>query len=242
MAASQPIDEPGQDAAQVKAFFDQWAIYRKVLEFDYLHHRAAYAAIGRALEELPHPFSFLDLGAGDAECTVGALAGKPLTRYEAVDLSAVALRLARKRAEMLPCVKNFVQADFVEHVRASRETFDVVFIGLSFHHLPQAHKRSFLPELRRLVAPGGRLIVYEPIRRAGESREEALARWWEVARATWTALAPDELEKARDHVFGNDYPESVDAYAGLFSEAGFARPRVLFTDPDALYAGFEAGV
>jgi len=233
-------DHPGQDAAQVKAFFDQWAIYRRVLECDYLHHRAGYAAIGRALGDLRDPFSFLDLGAGDAECTVDVLAGKPVTRYEAVDLSAVALELARERAAALPGRKEFVQADFVEHVRATHETFDVVFIGFSFHHLPLPHKRAFLPELRRVVAPGGRLMIFEPILRPGESRDAFMARWWDIARTKWTALTTHELEMSREHVFDNDYPESVATFTELFAEAGFRESRVLFADPDELYAAFEA--
>ncbi len=231
---------PGEDATQVKAFFDQWAVYRRILEGDYLHHRAAYAAIGRALEELDAAFSFLDLGAGDAECTVGLLTGRPVERYEAVDLSAVALALAQERAAVLPGVKTFVQADFVTHVRATRERFDIVFIGLSFHHLPRAHKRALLPELRRIVKPGGRLLIYEPILRADETREAVLVRWWEVVRRTWTNLAPGDLEKVRDHVFGNDYPESFATYAELFEAAEFREMRVLFTDADELYAVFEA--
>jgi ubiquinone/menaquinone biosynthesis C-methylase UbiE len=233
-------DQPGQDAAEVKAFFDQWAIYRKILDLDYLRHREAYAAIGRALAEHVEPFSFLDLGAGDAECTLGVLHGKPVTRYEAVDLSAVALQLASERAADLPAARQFVQADFVEHVRALRETFDVVFIGLSFHHLPLAHKRAFLPELRRVVAPDGRLMIYEPTLLPGESRDAYMARWWGVAQATWTALEPEELEKSREHVFGNDYPESVATFTELFAGAGFRESRVLFADPDKLYAVFEA--
>jgi ubiquinone/menaquinone biosynthesis C-methylase UbiE len=233
-------DSPGQDAPQVKAFFDQWAIYRKVLECDYLHHRAAYGAIEAALATKNAPFSFLDLGAGDAVCTIGALAGKPVARYEAVDLSAVALQLAERHAETLDCRKNFVQADFVEYVRGSREMFDVVFIGLSFHHLPLDHKRALLPELRRLAAKGGCLMIYEPILRDDESRDEVMARWWHVVETTWTKLDAAELEKVRDHVFNNDYPESIPTYAELLTEAGFAEPRVLFTDADELYAVIQA--
>lgn len=240
MAAQPSSNESGQDAVRVKAFFDQWAIYRKVLEHDYLCHRGAYAAVGGALAELERPFSFLDLGAGDAQGSLAALAGRPVSRYVAVDLSEVALRLAEENAAALPAEKRFVAGDFVEFVRGSRETFDVVFIGLSFHHLPLAHKRSFAPELRRLVAPGGRLLIYEPIRRPGESRDAMLTRWWGTVRTTWTALTPDELEQSRDHVFTHDYAEETAAYRGLLEDAGFGAARVRFVDPDEFYAVIEA--
>ena len=87
----------------------------------------------------------------------------------------------------------------------------------------------------------GRLIFYEPIRTVTESREEILARWWEVARH-WTELNAAELQKVKDHVFGSDYPESVEGYFAMAERAGFRGTRVLFTDPDRLYAVFDCAV
>lgn len=232
-------DGPGQDAAQVQAFFDQWELYRKVLDLDYLSHREAYATIAAELRAVAGAFSFLDLGAGDAECTVRALTGTPVRLYEAVDLSSVALELARRRAEALDCEKRFLQEDFVSCVEAMTDAFDVVFIGLSFHHLPSAHKRRFLSRLRRIVQPAGRLMFYEPILRPGESRGEFLERWWRFAQANWTGLDKDELARVRAHIFESDHPESGADYREMLAEAGFERSRVLFTSADDLYAVIE---
>ena len=233
-------DRSRQDTAEVRAFFEQWAIYRKIVELDYLNHRGAYEAIDRALAEIGRPFSFLDLGAGDADCTSRVLAGKPLTSYEAVDLSETALRLARERTAAFHCPVRCTQGDFFQFVKTIGEPSDVVFIGLSLHHLVAEDKRAFLPELRRIVSPGGRLIVYEPIREPGESRDEVLARWWRHAEAAWTALEPEELAKAKEHVFGNDYPEPIADYAGMMTAAGFSSAKVLYTDPQELYSVIEA--
>jgi SAM-dependent methyltransferase len=233
-------DDPSQDPERVQAFFDQWHIYRRVLELDYLHHRDAYAALARALARRKRPFSFLDLGAGDAVCTTRALASLPVSRYEAVDLSAVALQLAEKNATALACPKTFTHADFVERVGAGGEDFDVIFIGLSLHHLPARDKRALFPKLRALLAGGGSFFCYEPIRETEESRYAVLARWWRHVEAIWTELSPAELASVKEHVFGNDYPEPVADFEAMARAGGFRDFAVLHMDAQRLYALLRA--
>jgi ubiquinone/menaquinone biosynthesis C-methylase UbiE len=240
MIAHPHTDASEQNTAEVRAFFEQWAIYRRIVDLDYLNHRGAYEAIERALAAIGRPFSFLDLGAGDADCTSRVLVGKPLTRYDAVDLSETALQLAREHTAKFHCPVSCRQGDFFQVVKGLRETSDVVFIGLSLHHLKAEDKRRFLPALRRIVSPDGRLIVYEPIREPGESRDEVLARWWRHVEKAWTELEPGELAKAKEHVFGNDYPEPVADYFEMMTAAGFSSAKVLYTDPQELYAVIEA--
>jgi SAM-dependent methyltransferase len=240
MTARSPDKIAGQDTAEVRAFFEQWAIYRRIVDLDYLNHRGAYEAIDRALGQIDRPFSFLDLGAGDAERTSRVLRGKSVTHYEAIDLSGTALQLARANAETLGCPVRCVQGDFFSYVTKMADRFDVVFIGLSLHHLTAEGKRVFLPELRRILPTGGRLIIYEPIREPDESRDDVLARWWCHVEAAWTELTPEELAKSKEHVFGNDYPEPVDDYVGMMTAAGFASTKVLYTDPQELYSVIEA--
>jgi ubiquinone/menaquinone biosynthesis C-methylase UbiE len=229
-------DEP----EQAREFFSYWVIFRKILEFNGLHHREAYAAIGQAFAGHGRPFSLLDLGVGDGEWTVGALAGKSLSHYRAVDLSATALRLVEEYAVSLRGEKSFVQADLFDYLRESSDIFDIILIGLNLHHFPQGDKRQLLPKIRQLIAPGGRLLLFEAISRPGETRGDTLLRWWEVVRVRWAALDPEELAKVRDHAFAYDYAESLETYAEMLAAAGFRESRVLFTDPDELYAVIEA--
>jgi SAM-dependent methyltransferase len=233
-------DDPSQDPERVRAFFDQWQIYHRVLELDYLHHRAAYAALAQALAGRERPFSFLDLGAGDAVCTTRVLSSLPVARYEAVDLSAVALKLAEENAGPLACPKTFTHADFVERVGAGGEPFDVIFIGLSLHHLPARDKRAFFPKLRTLLNEGGSFFCYEPIREPDETRDEVLARWWRHVEATWNELTPAEAASVKEHVFGNDYPEPVTDFEAMAHAAGFHAFETLYTDEQRLYALFRA--
>ncbi|MFZ4681730.1 MAG: class I SAM-dependent methyltransferase [Terrimicrobiaceae bacterium] len=231
-------DNPPLPADAVQQFFDQWEIYRKVVAADYLHHCGAYAAIGDVLRQIPRPFSFLDLGSGDASATAAVLKDSKFRSYEAVDISSVALSLAKKNMAGFSGGKKFIQGDFFQHVMNRSEPCDVIFVGLSLHHLQAADKQAFIAKARELLPADGRLIFYEPIRYLTESREDILVRWWEVAR-TWTELNAGDLQKVKDHVFGYDYPEPVEWYAAMAERAGFRGTRVLFSDADRLYAVFD---
>ncbi len=234
-------EDSHQDADRVRKFFDEWEVYRKIVDLNYLHHNEAYASISRALEDVKSPFSFLDLGAGDADATTRILSAFRLKQYEAVDLSEIALNLAEKHAEVLACPTRFTQADFFQYVKKTTVAFDVIFIGLSLHHLPLADKKTFFADVRRALADGGRFMFYEPICESQESRDAVLKRWWDVASG-WRGLTDEELLKAKKHVFENDYPESVEQFSTLSESAGFSSSRVLYTDSDNLYAVFECRV
>jgi ubiquinone/menaquinone biosynthesis C-methylase UbiE len=229
----------GEDAGEVRHFFDQWHVYKRVVTLNYLHHREAYAALEEALGRFDRPIRFLDLGAGDAAWSSQVLRARKLARYEAVDLSPVALDLARQNIAELNCETAFTVGDFCDALRSGSSEEDVIFIGLSFHHLPLADKAAMLPVIRRRLAAGGSLICYEPINEEGESRAQVLDRWWQEVLRNWTELTPDELSAVHDHVFGNDYPECCGTYARLAAQAGFAETRILYRDPQALYAVIE---
>ncbi len=228
-----------EDVEAVREFFDQWGIYQKVVRHNYLHHREAYAVLAEVLNRFDRPFRFLDLGAGDAAWTAQVLAGRPVSRYEAVDLSPVALDLARRNLADLPCERVFTAGDFGEVLGEDENQHDLIFIGLSLHHLPRSAKETFLPILRRHLADGGSLLFYEPIMTPGESRDQVLVRWWSVVVEEWTALAIKERAAVRDHVFGADYPESCEDYACMADAAGFAETRVHYRDEHGLYAVIE---
>lgn len=238
MESRPPSESPHQDADGVRQFFEQWSLYRKVVDHNCLHHREAYAAIEKALKEIPGPFSFLDLGSGDASFTGHMLSRCALARYEAVDISAAALELAEKNTAMLACPRKLTRADFFRHVPEIREMFDVVFIGLSFHHLPREDKRRFLAEIRRIVRPGGSFVFYEPVMDPGETREEVMRRFADYADG-WSALTGEEIGRIKEHVFGNDYPETGECFEEIAEEGGFASTRVLYMDEKRLYAVFQ---
>jgi SAM-dependent methyltransferase len=238
--SSEAAARAGEDVENVRSFFDQWAIYRRVIERNYLFHREAYAEVDRVLGGFgSRAVSVLDLGSGDASYMAGVLGRHAVAAYHGVDISPVALSLARENVGRLGCPAEFTQGDFFALVPTLREAADFVYIGLSLHHLPLADKGRFLADLRRVVKPGGCLLVCEPICHAGESRSAVLDRWGDVVSRKWTALSAEDMAAVKGHVFGNDYPESIGTYDALGRTAGFAPVAVRFTCPDELYAVLE---
>lgn len=124
----------------------------------------------RFVAEAVRPFRgmrMLDVGCGPAD-VLGYL--PPDVDYLGIDLHppylvAAARRHPRKtfrevRVEALPDAE-----------------YDVVLLAGVLHHLDDETARAMARECRRLLAPGGRLLALEPLRRAGRSwlEEQAYA-------------------------------------------------------------------
>ena len=93
-------------------FVAQQAIYRRVVEADYMSHRAFFRVLHDLLTARSAPFSLLDLACGDAACSVGALCGTKVSDYTAVDLAEPALSLAASNARSLRCATEVVHREF----------------------------------------------------------------------------------------------------------------------------------
>ena len=65
---------PPMSERSTAAFFDVWQTYRKVVAANYMHHLEIKVHIERVLRAqfANRPFSFLDLGCGDAATLAGA--------------------------------------------------------------------------------------------------------------------------------------------------------------------------
>lgn len=230
---------PVMDEQAMQTFRHQWQAYSKLVDQDYFAHQAVREVLQRVLvEQVNRPFRFLDLACGDASLTVAALRGTPVIHYHGIDLSAPALALARKTVEALSCPVELEQADYVSAMRERSEPADVVWIGLSLHHLQTPDKEVLMREVRAAVGAAGLFLIYEPIRHEGESRPAYLDRFEQIHHAAWAALTPDEWATILAHVRSGDFPEPPSVWAQLGRDAGFADVRELFTDPTGFFKVF----
>src|SRR5262245_56293986 len=80
-------------------------------------------------------------------------------------------------------------------------TFDVVFCTLALHHLPQDARAGAIEEMRRVVKPGGRVLIVE----------------FRKGRGAWAVLHPVAL------LHGRKSRRILDGAVDLMKRAGFAR-------------------
>jgi SAM-dependent methyltransferase len=144
----------------VHTFFSQWEIYRLCIEHNTLHHREVGAILRRELLDHTAPFTFLDLACGDAELTAAALRDTAISAYTGVDFSAPAVARAANKIAELGCPRTLHEEDFTDFLRDNKDQFDVIYLGLSLHHLDTATKREMMTHLRRATAPGGAFYLY----------------------------------------------------------------------------------
>ena len=228
---TQGIAEP---APTQELFLEQWQVYRKMVDNDYLFHRGAYDCLHRYLrDEVTKPFRFLEAACGDASMSAQALAGTKVSEYSGIDISHQALEIARINLARLSCPVTLEERDFVTALRDWERPADIVWIGLSLHHLRGPEKAETLRDIRRIVGETGRLLIYEDASPDGETREQWLKRW-DAQEPYWTAYSRREWMMVNDHVHASDFPETDSTWHALGRSAGFTEVTTLFVSPTNL--------
>ena len=231
-----PLEREVEQVEEVEAYFREWQLYSKVVKNNYLYHREVYARLHNfLLHHLARPWGLLDLGCGDAAFMAQALEGTGISRYVGVDLARMALDLAAKNLVLLGCEHRLREKDYYEVVLEGEIKADVIWLGLTFHHLPQPQKAKFLHAARKILPARGYLLMYEPTLLEDEDRDQFLARWWRFCESSWGELTAAELEKIRDHVFNHDFPEKLSTLEQMGREQGFSCLPPLYQDPDQIY-------
>lgn len=143
----------------------------------------------------------LDVGCGTGVLTrLAAEAVGPTGAAIGIDPAPDMIRVALDNATRLGNRARF-QLAAVENLPFADASFDAVFASAMVHHLPPATKRAGLREIRRVLRPGGRLIVVDLDR-------PAHPLWWLVV---WPIRFHPSLG---EHVRGR--------LSGYFRDAGFA--------------------
>jgi SAM-dependent methyltransferase len=103
----------------------------------------------------PGELTFLDVGCGPGETDshlrgrVGGLAG--------VDIAPRVLESARRRNPSVD-YRHFAPG---EEIPFDGESFDVCFAVCVLHHVPEADRPGLVAEMRRVVRPGGLIVLFE---------------------------------------------------------------------------------
>lgn len=191
------MDEPLQNAAEFLA-----ALREGIPHYDTLQEQLVRGTQGIEVRTI------LDLGAGTGETSRRLLAAHPRARSVAVDPSEEALRSA---AAVLGDRAQLRLAELYEPL--PNGPFDVIVSALSVHTLRAADRTRLLQRARRLLAPGGRIVIADAI--------------------TPGILLPGQPEDARA-------PDRLEQLVDRFIAADL-RPRVLWSAEDLAVIGAVAG-
>ncbi len=219
-------------------FTRAWAIYRLCVEQNYLWHRQLGQTLTGILNShfpSTKPLRFLDLACGDANTTAKILEGRPLSSYVGVDRSAVALGFAKTNLAGLRGEVRLIEGDFVEYVQQSAETFDLIYLGLSAHHLDEPGLTRLFTGVRARLAEDGLFAAYEPFTLADETHAEHFARFSEILHRDYTAMTAEQRAEVAQHVGTQDFPRPVSRWNELTAEVGFLPGRRVMKSPDRLY-------
>jgi len=106
---------------------------------------------------LAEPRAVLDFGAGVGNSLPHLSERFPDARLTALDVSAESLAVAMRR---FPKAADFVCQNGRD-IPLADGSFDLIFSSCVFHHIDAAEHARTLKDLRRLLAPGGRMIIFE---------------------------------------------------------------------------------
>jgi SAM-dependent methyltransferase len=205
-------------------FFEHWAIYRKVVEHNYMGHDEIELGLRDLLTRRKSTKHLLDLGCGDAELPSRYLPHLDLTEYHGVDLAQQPLDFARQKLDALPAAIHLHQADQASFPAQTEHRFDVAVLGFALHHSnPIEEKAGVLAAVKDCLKPGGEVLVYDVFRPHHEDRPAFFNRYLDWIHRDWTRMTAHEHDLIDAHIRENDYPEPVDSLLQLARDAGFAK-------------------
>lgn len=124
------------------------------------HHVATLKAM------VPEDGRILDVAATLGRTAIAIQRALPLAEVEGIDVAEPALRLARAKAERLGLPIRFRQAS-IEALPQADGSLDAVSAHWLFHELPRAAIERSLDEIRRVLKPGGALVICDTHRFPG---------------------------------------------------------------------------
>ena len=208
------------------AFFDQWTIYRKIIEYNYMGHDEIAETMRRMVSERRETQSILDLGCGDAELPSRYLPGLGVIEYHGVDLAEKPLEFAGENLAGLPGAVHLHLRDQAEFIAETDRTFDVIVLGFALHHNPLEEKAELMANARQRMNREGDLFVYDVFCKPDETRESFFERYLEWIERNWTEMTSKEHTLINDHIRTNDHPDSISALRECGLQAGLSSAEV----------------
>ncbi|VEP12341.1 Methyltransferase type 12 [Hyella patelloides LEGE 07179] len=227
-----------ESSTQCREFFnDRWKLYQKVLGNNYMGHREIYHVLHEFLiSNWQQPFKLLDLGCGDASFIAQSLVNTSVSSYCGLDISQIAIAIARKNMRLVSCEQEFIQGDFCQVipslVKEEKTKFNIILSSFAFHHLNLEQKDYIFSQLKQLLLPGGVFILIDLVSQEGESRESYIPRYLKSVEKNWLQITSEEMSLVSHHMLESDYPESQKTLELLAKHNGFQKVECLYQQED----------
>lgn len=211
------------NALAVKEVFEQRSMYDAVVEGNYMHHAALFAALGVWAEQFARPLRIVDLGCGDAGLATKSFTNADVEHYVGIDLAESSIEQARVSTSGWPDRVELICGNLLDALHVLHDSSaNVVLASYSLHHFSSDDKRRLLSEIARVLESGGTLLWIDAVRGEGESRDYYIDWLTSDVLASWTNLSVDERERAVEHIRTSDYPETERWMMTATAGAGFA--------------------
>ena len=164
---------------------------------DYVPDKS-WKGMAEALLRLMPPMVIADLGAGEGAFAL--LLAQRATKVIAVDSSAKMIEVGREQALRNGVTNIDYRLGDMEELPIDDSAVDIVFFSQSLHHA--LHPERALHQARRILRPGGRIVVLDLVKHRFEEARELYAD-------EWLGFSETELESMLDRVGFREVQTSV---------------------------------
>jgi ubiquinone/menaquinone biosynthesis C-methylase UbiE len=218
--------------------FNDWILYNKILEKDYMFHSEIFSKIQKIISSKfgEKSYKLLDMGCGDAYCIEKFLTNTGLNYYCGVDKSDKALFLAEKNMSKDNIKTLLLNSDFTESLDKINDDFDVVLAGYSIHHLESLEeKTTLLHKSIEKLQNDGIFVFYDLIQKDDESLEQYHERYIKNCKDNWKSIGVKELDQISNHIKKNDYPLTLQGWKNIFESSPVNLEPIIIEDKNPYY-------
>lgn len=214
----------GQKSQAIGNFFDSsWNAYRDFINLDLLNHKNLFQQLVNHIQKhLPKDYSFLDLACGDCEPAGSLLKIHPAKSYVGVDIAAEVLKLSFNNLKHFHGQKTLIPQDFTLYLEQPGESFDLILLSYSIHHLKTDDKKRCIENARKKLNPGGFLAIIDGMRLNNQSREDWLNLCYNYMENKSAGKCPESCKIVKAHMIEADIPEESRTYLHMTKDAGFS--------------------
>jgi len=190
-------------------FNDSWALYKKIVDADYMHHQLFTRLTAEVFETFKNEASIrmLDIGCGDADPVIPLIKSLPVTHYTGYDLSDVVLAKCGLNLSNLNVEFKLKQGDMKLIIDQEQGPFDLIYSSYAIHHLLDEDKQFLLKKISSLLRPGGLFIYIDIVREDGQLLEQYRAGYVDYIDQ-WSGISNVEKSAVIDHINQFDFPAS----------------------------------